>query len=258
MARARVMAFARVSVGAAAGLSLLAVACVAARGGWDPTALDARYPELASLGAHRLADSPPYFAPAVGGLALFLCRWPRTRAIPVALPSDALLADREVLAAALAAWQRAQLGISFATGALDESGRGIEIEFIELADGDEQPATGDTIVDCRIPDGELLQPMQEPLAAELHYASIHLHRSRPDKLGRAIPLEPAELLGAAVHELGHALGYPGHVALGDSVMSAHGQADAARRWGRRLRAGARLEEPALRALYAVPRKTERS
>jgi hypothetical protein len=52
-----------------------------------------------------------------------------------------------------------------------------------------------------------------------------------------------------LHELGHALGFQGHVARGSSVLSR--SVDTVQRVGRRVLAGHPLEAPAVRALYAV-------
>jgi hypothetical protein len=254
--------------GALVGLlvsALLPGSC-ALRGGWDARSLENQHPQLAAHPKHRLVDAPPYFAPSATGLALFLCRWPTDRAIPVALPADATAAESALLRAALRAWQTAGLGVSFrvserAPGPLPR--RGIEIDFVDDPERGAPVGSGDTVADCAIaaeagrvaadaqrPSGE--PPGALPISAELHYASVYLRRALPDLLGRSQPLSSTELLGAAVHELGHALGFSGHVASGGSVMSAHGQIDSARRWGRRIEAGGSLDAPTLRALYALP------
>jgi hypothetical protein len=132
---------------------------------------------------------------------------------------------------------------------------GIVFEVLDAGTPDGPVGTASTIADCAIPPEVAPDPpggRSAPVDAELQYASIHLRRSFADLIGRPVPLDEAELLGAVVHELGHALGLPGHVVRGDSVMSAHGQIDSARRWGRRIEAGERLEVPTLAALYALP------
>ncbi|UCE87365.1 MAG: hypothetical protein JSU66_06490, partial [Deltaproteobacteria bacterium] len=64
---------------------------------------------------------------------------------------------------------------------------------------------------------------------------------------------PGELTGAALHELGHALGYQGHAASGDSIMTREWERVAA--LGERVHAGGPFTAPSLRALYAVPSGT---
>ncbi len=172
-----------------------------------------------------------------------------------------------------------------------DSRRGIEIEFVDDPEPGAPAGSGDTVADCAIAATDAASPaalitpeltalvtpeltalitpeltalvtpeltalvtpeLTALVAAELEFASVYLRRARLDLLDRAVPLSSTELLGAAVHELGHALGFSGHVAWGSSLMSAHGQLDAARRWGRRLEAGRALDAPTLAALYALP------
>jgi hypothetical protein len=209
---------------------------------------------------------------------LFLCRWSTAHAVPVALPSDASPEERELLLRALAAWEGAGLGLEFQVGAPisgADSRRGIEIEFVDDPEQGAPAGSGDTVADCAIAATDAASPtalvtpeltalitpeltalitpeLTALVPAELEFASVYLRRARLDLLDRAVPLSSTELLGAAVHELGHALGFSGHVAWGSSLMSAHGQLDSARRWGRRLEAGRALEAPTLGALYALP------
>jgi hypothetical protein len=105
---------------------------------------------------------------------------------------------------------------------------------------------GDTLADCRI-DGFGSEP--GPIDAVLRTASVHLRRDLPDALGRPVAIQPDERLGAALHELGHALGFSSHVAAGDSVMRL--EPEIARRMGAAVRRGEWKPDPNLRALYAV-------
>lgn len=249
-------------------LSLTVLGCT---GLVDLANLERRHPVLEAHPRHRLSDAAPYFALSVDAeerppaLALFLCRFQTDEAIPVFLPADATVAERQVLGRALSAWSASGLGLEFAVADDDpgvESARRIEIAFVEVPTEGGPVAAADTIADCAIPDavprssepgeGERAPKTSAPVAAELVFASVHLRRHRRDGLNRQVPLTEAELLGVLVHELGHALGYPGHVRFGDDVMAAHGQIDAARRWGRRVEAGLPLRSRSLAALYAVP------
>ena len=206
-------------------LSLLALlpipGCTSGAGGWDVRGLERRHPELSLHSGHRLGDASPYFAPSEDGLALFLCRWSTARAVPVALPSDASPGERDLLLRALAAWEGAGLGLEFSVGArVTGPGprRGIEIEFVDDPERGAPAGSGDTVADCAI-SATAAPSSNASVAAELEYASVYLRRTRPDLLDRTVPLSSTELLGAAVHELGHALGFSGHVAWGSSLMS---------------------------------------
>ena len=238
-------------------VAFFAISCAAGPYVWDARALEARYPALAEARGHRLFESTPYFAPGSDGVALFLCRWVGDAPIPVWLPPTATPAEAAVLERALSAWEDAPLGVRFSVRTWRDAPplAGIVFELLDAGAADGPVGTASTIADCAIPSELARDPPEGPAApvdAELQHASIHLRRSIADLIGRAVPLSETELLGAAVHELGHALGFSGHVARGDSVMSAHGQIDSARRWGRRIEAGEPLEAATLAALYAVP------
>jgi hypothetical protein len=237
----------------AVGIALVLAGCIASRNAtFDVRALGERNPALAAHPHQRLADAAPYFAVAPSGLVLFLCRWRTTRPIPVLLPEDATAEEEATLRAALDAWVGAGLGVTFevAPRTAQVPEHRIEIDFVEDPHGALRVPGGDTIADCAVPSA--VESSSAPIDAELTYASIHLRRSRRDAVGRRVALLPQELLGASVHELGHALGFPGHVLQTDGVMAARAQIDAARHWGRWLEEGRSLVSPTLAALYALP------
>ncbi len=232
------------------------LACAAPPSGWDVDDLEDRHPSVEAVDGHRLEETLPYFALGEDGFALFLCRWSNAAPVPVWLPPNASPDQRAVLEQAVAAWQGAGLGISFEVGTWQGAPplAGIVVEIVDPS-ARAIATAADTIADCAIPQ-EVVKPSEDapalPVDAELQYASIHLTVERPDLLGRPVPLSRSELLGATLHELGHALGFAGHVKRGESVMSAHGQMDAVRRWGERIEAGEPLSAPSVLALYAAP------
>ena len=214
---------------------------------WDPKPLEAREPRLRALGSHRLGDATPYLFPARDELVMFLCRWETADPIPVSLPAGASPEQTAALEAALRAWESAGLGVRFARGA--PAGTGIELRMVaEPASGAGEARGATTVADCS------LDPNQEArggrLEARLVFASIHLRAQSADAIGRPAPLSDEDLAGAALHELGHALGFQGHVRMGESAMRY--QVDAIRRAGRQVLAGEPLRDQTMRALYSVP------
>ena len=226
-------------------LALAAAGCAPAL--WDAALLAAREPGLRAVGAHRLGDATPYLLPVDGEAVFFLCRWPTPASIAVSLPPEATPGQTQALEAALRAWEGAGLGVSFEPGA--HAGGGIELRFVDgPAQGAGPGRTATTLADCALAAGAPTDDRQ--LAAQIVHASIELRREQLDPLGRRVPLSDAELAGSALHELGHALGFQGHVRVGESAMRF--QVDAVRRAGRRLLAGEPFEDASVRALYAVP------
>jgi hypothetical protein len=195
---------------------------------------------LPQIPGSHLSETTPYLLPAQGNLTFFLCHWNPERAIPVTLPSDASAGETQILSLALRAWENAGLGVHFV--AAGPGGGALTLAFVA-----DETADGRTRADCRVRGrGEA----ERVLAAELVRAEINLRRStRPDLRGHARPLSESELEGIALHELGHALGFQGH-AQRDSIMAR--DRDEVTDLGRRVLAGARWEEPTLRALYALP------
>jgi len=201
---------------------------------------------LPEIPGSRLADTTPYLLPAAGTLTFFVCHWDPQRAISVVLPSDASPAEARVLSLALEAWEGAGLGLHFVPA---ESGGGALV-FAFVAD---ETADASTIADCRVEEAAALRADGGALAAELVHAEVHLrHSTRPDLRGHTRALSDAELLGIALHELGHALGFQGH-ARRDSIMAR--DRDEVTRRGRAVLRGAPCDEPTLRALYALPSGT---
>ena len=224
---------------------LLLAACAPAV--WDVEPLAAREPRLRALGAHRLGDATPYLLPVQDMGLLFLCRWETLDPIPVSLPPEASPAQLGALEAALRAWEGAGLGVRFARGA--PAGTGIELRIAGApAEGASPGRAASTVADCAV--DPRAETRGDRLPARLVFASIHLRLEWTDPLGRRVPLEPADLAGTALHELGHALGFQGHVRTGESAMRY--QVESTRRAGRRLLAGEVFRDETLRALYSVP------
>jgi hypothetical protein len=224
-----------------------ALAC--ATGTWDVASLERRFPALRESGAGRLGDATPYLLPARGVLTLFLCRWSTENAVPVSLPPDATSDERRVLETALRAWEDAGLGLRFERG--PARGRGIEIRFAaEPEAGEATPEAGIAIAGCAVTASALAEPPGEIVPARLAFATVVLRRSERNVLDKSVAYSPGERLGSALHELGHALGFQGHTQRGATVMNR--SVDAVRRVGRRVLAGERFEDEALRGLYALP------
>ncbi len=227
-----------------------ALACATTN--WNVSALEEGFPALAGIGSHQLGAATPYVLPSRGVLTLFLCRWLRGPAIPVSLPPDATAEERKLLETALGAWEGAGLGIRFAIG--EPPARGIEIRFASGAETEtepqpETPQAGITFADCAVDPEALANPPGPILPARIVFATVRLQRDGRDMLGRRVAHTPEELIGTALHELGHALGFQGHPRRGDTIMNA--SVDSVRRIGRRVNAGGHFTDSTLRALYSV-------
>jgi len=227
----------------------MAAGCVPPQGGWSDEELVGRHPSLRHDTGQRLSDAPPYFVPEEAGLVLILCRWSTAAPIGVSLPADASPAEQRALRAALAAWEGAGLGLRFSEVASRPAQ--IEIDFWQ-ADRDKFSVSGagDTVADCRLSDGLSREAVHGPVGAQLSYASIYLRRDALNTVGESVSYTEAELAGAALHELGHALGFPGHVAHGESIMVR--QVEMIVRHGAAVLAGRPFRDATLAALYALP------
>lgn len=224
-------------------------ACAAAP--WSPDELAAREPTLAAVGAHRLADVHPLVLPWHSQVHLLLCRWDTRTPLGVSLPVSAEPDELRALESALRAAERLGLGLRFEEVRADEAAL-----VIELVDGPVQTAAGmgagRTVADCRV-DLASLGGAAGRVGAELVAARVELARSAEDVRGLRVALSDEELAGAALHELGHALGFQGHVSRGETPLVR--AVEVHRRLGARVLAGETPDEPSLRALYALPSGT---
>jgi len=196
----------------------------------------------------RLSDTPPHPVPVPGALQLVLCRWQLDRPLRVSLPPDASERETELLSLALTSWETEIPGLRFEPGTLTRVD--VEIRFDESSVAAWSPgASANTIADCALPSESTDDGLVERVGPSLVWASIHLRRVNLDMLRQAVPLADEELLGVMLHEIGHALGFSGHVAFGRSVMSA--TTETVRNVARRIIRGAQLDAPSVVALYAV-------
>lgn len=228
----------------------LALAC--AERPFADAELAGRFPGLGAAQRARLAELTPYLLPYAGELTWFTCRFAVELPVPVAVRDGASDDERAALEAALGALEGSSLGVRFARVPPQEAS--IVVEFVEggapSADGEE---TANTVADCRL-DREVLASRGQVLGAEIAGASIVFgRRGFEDARGRERALSPEERTGALLHELGHALGFQGHVRRGESVMGRG--LEGLRRAGRAALEGRGLDDPALAALYALPSGT---
>ncbi|MEM7413049.1 MAG: hypothetical protein AAF430_22645 [Myxococcota bacterium] len=224
-------------VGLGVTLGLTALGCSTR---WDAAGWAETRPELAGQPLGHLGDATPYVLPVAGELRWFLCRWSGDAPVPVAVSEAVSPAERVLIERALVAWEDAVPGLRFSRGG---QGRvGIRVDIVPFRRRGARAA-----VDCRVSGVRA----SGAFAAEVVAAAVLIPRSEGDPFGRPVRLGEAELLGSLVHELGHALGLQGHAPGGESSVLAR-EAFEVRRVGARLLAGGRLDEPAMRALYAVP------
>jgi hypothetical protein len=235
-----------------AALLLAAVALGCAARPFPEDELAARFPELGTGGAGRLSELTPYLWPQRGELTWFTCRFDTALPVPLGLRDGASDEEQAALDAALGALERSALGVRFTRVPPEQAS--IVVEFVDgnaaSASGEE---TANTVADCRLAPASLAARGPR-VGAELAGASIVFGRGgAQDALGRARALTAEERTGALLHELGHALGFQGHVRRRESVMGSG--LEGRRSAGRAALAGRGLDDPALAALYALPSGT---
>ena len=228
-------------------LWLLGLILMSGCGPWNLADLEARHPALQRVGGAPLQDITPYFLVRGDRLIAFTCRWPRDTRLRIALAEGTTPGDVRVLERALVAWSQAGLGIDFVLERVPEAAREpapVRIRFEDVPEA----RSGAAAVDCRArrtPDGKV--------EASLVSAVLALRREALDWKGERVALGEDERIGAALHELGHALGFQGHPQRGHTVMVR--SVDHVRWAGARVARGEPFADEALAALYAVPSGT---
>lgn len=214
---------------------------------FDMQRLEQNYPALRDddgVRGHRLADLVPYLLPTDGELLGFVCRWNRD---PIRVGFDAGMntTEHQLVQHALRLWAGVLPEVSF-----EPTTEASEAEIVVRVGAVAPGRSGITSAECAVAPPATSDAGR--LDAALVESVVILARRDIDKLGRSVPLSETEFLATAVHELGHALGFQGHLAATRSVMRR--EVSAVRGLGERLRRG-QLEEPTLRALYSVPSGT---
>jgi len=221
---------------------LLAVGLLACTPAWDADEWARTRPELSGTELGHLGEATPYVVAVGDELIFFWCRWSGSEPVTVSFPRHAGPGRRALLQRALDAWEEAVPGLAFVE---EPSQPRLVLSFDESG-----PEGARASAPCKL---EAPLPREGRLQAELFQADVTLRRSEGDAWGRPVALGDAELLGSALHEIGHALGLQGHARRGNSALSR--DVDRVRLAGRRVLEGGALDEPAVRALYALPSGT---
>jgi hypothetical protein len=271
------------AVGAVALLVL--VACVPPRGGWDVDAVERSTPALAALPGQRLGDMIPFPALESNGrddrIVLVACRyapgatvrvrgegtgWPFDWARASVAAIDARVSSVDVVLLApdlpetpetpdlpetadlpeIPDVRQASDVRETRDGPYGDPPAEIRVRLLRAADGAGPQGMGDTLAACDVsPRADDGTPRGLMLGAE-----IRMRAARPERIGRTRRAAADEWVGAFLHELGHAMGFTGHAAVGDSVLVR--EARRLRRLGRRALEGVPDDDATLAALYALP------
>lgn len=234
-----------------AALLLCVLACVPPRGGWDSEALLRGAPGLAAQGDHRLGDMVPFPALAIGGedgeasvgVELVACRFAPGSTVRVEASGPGWAEELGGRALAALAEPLAPLGLTLERAAAPPAE--IVILAYEGLEADAPEGLGDTLVECdvsRAGPGEAVRGV-------VNRAEIRMRRSGYDEAGRLRRAEDAAWIGALLHELGHALGFSGHVATGRSLLVR--DQGILRDLGREVLRGDAIADPTLAALHRL-------
>ncbi len=228
---------------------LLSLACAPSTY-WDLHALQARNTGLARIEGQRLGDITPYFFPHRQRLYTFTCRWPDEARVRVWLAPSASAEEGELLDLALKQISRDIRQVSVIK-TLIRNKADIAVEYAAESQSTELGlGTGSALVDCALSVTSLGLDSRRVDARLAHADLLMARRTPPDVRARTRELTREEKLGALYHELGHAMGFQGHVQVGETVLT--GNRFEVTRRGQAILRGDAPADPNLRALYAIP------
>lgn len=254
-------------------VAFLTSGCATPRGGWDLERLRGEEPQLAEFPGHRLGDLVPYPAPLGAGLELVACRRQSIDPIVVRLR---LTGERVAWAQrAIASLSNGTPGFELSvepaastphTTSVERAASTLHTTFVESAastphamsrmievieivefessNQNEGPrGVGDTLVACNVSN------RADVAFGTLTSAVIRMRSTVLDQIDEAVAVAAEDWTGALMHELGHALGFQGHLGGGRSVLLL--DQSELRRAGRSALAGKDWRDETLAALYEI-------
>jgi hypothetical protein len=224
---------------------LLLLGCASAIGGWDVEALVVVEPGITRIPGQRIGDMTPY--PALRGeeLLLVACRYASGEKLSVrgSGPGWPKAWAEEAVEAVSHGIEGVELELEFGESS---PGARLEIISVEAANSEGPKGLGDTLAECDVSETD---ESTSGLRGRLVRSEIRMRRARFDIVGRERWASQEEWVGALMHELGHALGFAGHVVYGDSLVLL--EQSRLRALGRRAVSKKRFVAPNLTALYAI-------
>ena len=236
------------------GWAALCVACLFAgctplRSGWDSESLIRSEPRIAEISHQRIGDMTPYPALLDGRILLVACRY-GDEAESVLVSQSAASPQAEWTRRAVEAVNEAVAGVALGIEGPQDRRQGevpqIEIEWVGDPDAPDPRGMGDTLTEC---DVSAQGDSSRSVRGRMTRSEIRLRPVVRDPQGRLRATTEVEWVGALIHELGHALGFSGHAALGDSLVVL--DETRLRSQARRVLQGEPLAAPNLTALYSV-------
>ena len=227
------------------------LACAAPTGGWDVAKLVAEEPRLADLSQQRLGDLIPYPVPVDEGVELVSCRWRVNTAIRVRLhlEGDHLNWAQRAIESLSAGTPSIELAAESVSPVASGADRGfaatgvIEVFAVDPDESDHPVGVGDTLVACDVSRGA------DSAFGTPTLAVIRMRSAVLDQLDEVVPVSAADWTGAFMHELGHALGFQGHLRSSPSILVR--DQSVLRRAGRDALAGEAWRDETLEALYRL-------
>lgn len=246
--------------------AVASAACVPGAGGFDVGALHAVEPQLEAISGQRIQDLSPFPALVGDRLLLVVCRFPTDSSVPVSgsglgwrpdWAQPAVAAVDAALPEISLAWHP-DLGTAGIPEASAAGASPPSIRIVSVANARAASPVGlaDTLVECDV--GPRVNGRGRAVSGEaaslgvrgqVVSAEVRMRTSRRDPRGYGRPVSQAAWTGALMHELGHALGFAGHVATGASLLVRDEQR--LRAFGQRAVEGASVIAPSLRALYSI-------